>query len=334
MSFTITAVSQNLEEFYAGSSVFVPNKFMVFLDGPYLTRAIDNMEQLVVQNKLSHPIDYDNFFKWKAAHVTTTSSSEGTPRGTPEGIKDSKYGENKFQEPGSAVSNDNWGDIDFQVGKGKTGKAKTIASGYQLKFLWACKDISIPLVDIGTDIDEQIGMSLDSIRNLKYTLVTDYTKDDEITMTVIEQKGMIWYQFFNELGNMFYDTKLMTARDSVKKLRMRIDTLVTDDKATEDYTAAYDLGQQFEFNSIVFTGADNLSFSQDSEEPMEHNISFKIANPFQKPFKHDYAGLKNRVHDDDFVTGTGYNISGFESAIPNDVQQYEDFITDDSRADQ
>lgn len=340
MSFQIRAVNNNLEEFYAGSSVFVPNKFMVYLDGPYLTQAIDNMEQLVTNNDSQYPIDADNFFKWKAAHVESTGvKASNTRRTSPQGMSQDSYGDFKYQRAGDSATNDNYGDFKYQRGRGQ-GKIKTHASDYKLKFLWACKDVDIPLVDIGTDIDEEHGMSLDSIRNLKYTLVTDYSKDDAIKMTIIEQKGMIWYHFFNELGNMFFDAKLMTPRDSMHKLRMRIDTMIMQDQRPGDIStafvkaaSAYELGQQFEFNSIVFTGTNDLTFSQDNEQPMEHTITFKIPNPFQKSFKHDIAGLRNRVHDDDYVVKHNFNKWSFESNIPNDVQQYEDFITDDSRAD-
>lgn len=347
MSFKIRAVNENLEEFYAGSSVFVPNKFMVYLDGPYLTRAIDNMEQLVTSNSREYPIDANNFFKWKAAHVEHTDKPDFTRRESPEGIKNRNYGDFKFQSVGdsirnSALSNDNYGDYDFQRGKGGQGKAKFQQLGYKLKFLWACKDVSIPLVDIGTDIDESQGLRLDSIRNLKYTIVTKYSMDQEIDMTIIEQKGMIWYHFFNELGNVFFDAKLMTPRDSVRKLRMRIDTLLMQDQGAGDAStayvnaaSAYELGQQFEFNNVVYTGGNNLDFSQDTETPMEHSVKFKIANPFQKSFKHDFAGLKNQLHDDGFVIENAVDPTSYEcgAGTLNAISQYEEFLNDDSRAD-
>lgn len=312
MTFEIRNINDSLNEFYSGSSIFVPNKFMVYLDGPYVTQAIKNLDAIVDGLSNEYESDKINYNRWRRLHVASRTVGS-----------DQRYAT-------ISPSGDNRGSIVTKETNGQTVKAK-VEKEYRINFLWSCQDINIPLPNIETDEMESRSMTLDPIKNLKYTMITNYSMNYNVSMGVLEEKGMVWGQFFNELSNLFYDAKILTPRDSIRKLRVVVDIIASRDMpSSSERTSEFELISKFEFNSAVLASRDDLKFGNSIEEGMKGSVTFKIPNPFQASYNHEESGLQNRISDDSCISRgqIAYNSDTFEGDhAMKFVMDYENFIS-------
>ena len=274
-----------LQNFYKQSTVYVPNKYSVILYGP------------AIRNTMS----------------VLRKSSESGRTDTTSNIGDGATGHREVD----SESFKRWEHYHYDAqffkkysGYPFAGKALEASGAVHLK--WACNNVIIPTLDT-QEADDKIVM--DTYKNIKFHIIGSFDANAQMTISVTEEKGMMWYQFFNALGNQFFNAKALIPRDSLHKLSAIIVPLISsedDDMATR---MAFDKGQIFEFNSIVYTGMGrSLKLSNESESPLSYNIKFTCPNPFQQTFKKQEKGMLNRAHDDNYLSqgNTRLRASHFE----------------------
>lgn len=166
---------------------------------------------------------------------------------------------------------------------------------------WACSDVTVPAIDI---MEAQSQIIMDTFKNIKFDIVTNYDSTSKLSIRVTEEKGMMWYQFFNALNNQFFNAKSLTARDSLHKLSALVVPLDTNEGASQVTTSriGYEKLQHFEYNSIIYNGmGDSLKFSHDNESPVVYNVSFTCPNPFQSSYKKSNKGMSNKIEDSNYI---------------------------------
>lgn len=193
-------------------------------------------------------------------------------------------------------------------------------NGQYVDLKWTCKSISVPTVSSETEDNEY---SIDTQKNIRYPLLKGHKLVENITMSVIEDKRLMMYQFFNALTNEFYDPLFLRPKSSFQKLGLVIVPLMNHEIAVDQDTrksfpnfnaAAYNsnvtsivkdtAAQAFEFNSAVLTsmGTVNLDNSNRSN-PLEYSVKFKVPNAFQGSFSTILSGLKNNSSDGALLQG-------------------------------
>ncbi len=174
----------------------------------------------------------------------------------------------------------------------------------QVELKWACADVTIPTVKSSY---ETKSVRLDNHKSIKYPLLRSADSDGgEIKLTIVEDRNLMMYQFFNALHNQFYIPQILKPKSSFHKLGMYVAALQEDFvKATakkengelRDHDLESVVSQVFEFNSIAITGISDLQFKNDSKEIMTFTVSFKAPNLFQGVFKTSFKGLRNTGSD-------------------------------------
>lgn len=198
----------------------------------------------------------------------------------------------------------------------------------QLDMRWACAGISIPHTSstIGTE------NYIDSIKSIKYPIIKAAQDTGEVTISVRDDKNMMWYQFFNSLNNCFYRSQILKPRSSFQKVAIYIAPIqeqFVDDKYrtefagknTASFKKTYDhaskklvsienidgsernqaidfaVSQVFEFNSAVLKSIAAMRLSNDSKEILEYTVTFAVPNTFQRSFNNTFKGLADNTSD-------------------------------------
>lgn len=218
-----------------------------------------------------------------------------------------------------------------------------------IELLWACEKISFP----GTVTPKTSDViSMDTYKNIKYPIITGHSGPGSISLTITEDRMLMFYQFFNALMNQFFNPLILKARSSIHKLGMYIivldgfsfanteenlyftETGMVRDQ-TEEAPAGWHIGeaplQVFEYNSVILENVGELSYdSTNITSKASYSIKIKAPNLFQDAFKtmQNFRGLKNNSTDlynstsnaNDFsiirATGnkSGYNIAMLEES--------------------
>ena len=168
-----------LENFYNQSTVYVPNKYSVILYGP------------AVRNTMS----------------VLRKSSEAGRTNVLRGLGDGGSGHREVDE----TSFKRWESYHYEKGKsihysGYPGAQEQLMSNGAVHMKWACSNITVPTLDT-QESDDKIVM--DTFKNIKFHIIGDVDSNAQLKMTVTEEKGMMWYQFFNALGNQFFNAKAL-----------------------------------------------------------------------------------------------------------------------------
>lgn len=270
-----------LNNFYRNSTIYVPNKYSVILYGPAVRNAMSVLRKSseATRTDVKNPINGDGATGHRPIDLESFKRWEHY-----------HYHKSFFKEySGYPFSN----------------KTKSINGAVHLK--WACNNVNIPTLDSQEADDKEITM--DTFKNIKFHIVGDADANKALTLSVTEEKGMMWYQFFNALGNQFFNAKALIPRDSLHKLSALVVPLISSEDDDITSRMKFEKGQIFEFNSIIYTGMGNtLKFSNDTETPLTYNVSFTCPNSFQQTFKKEEKGMLNRAHDDNYLSSGSSSI--------------------------
>ena len=194
-----------------------------------------------------------------------------------------------------------------------------------LEMRWNCKSITLPTVKLDV---EKSPHAFDAIKALQYPVVKGATHGN-ITIDVVDERNMMWYQFFNTLKNRFFTPQVLKPRSSFQKLSMFAIALqdgVMDQKSKDEHGLtrnnidAYP-AQVFEYNSIVPISSGDIKLEQQAGSILEFSIEFMAPDTFQGTFNRDFKGLADNTSDyrDRVTMGKdrygkdAYNGSVFES---------------------
>jgi hypothetical protein len=194
-----------------------------------------------------------------------------------------------------------------------------------LQMRWSAENVSVPTPNMVSS-----SMLGDPFENKKYNYISSYQKASKLSFKVIEQDGMMWYQFFNALSMQYFDPTILHSRNSLFILSAIVVPYMTIGKYKEDpqlssngrYIATHHSSEVFEFNNIIFGGiGKSITFSNaENVQALTYNATFTCPNPFQSSFNDKTVGMDNMIADEKTLTdgliGSVYNKSIFISNIP------------------
>lgn len=154
---------------------------------------------------------------------------------------------------------------------------------------------------------------LDTTKGMKYPLIMGDEGPKELTITVVDDPYMMWYQFFNALYNAQFSPLVLKARSTWHKINIAIDlyseaTTVmrsgTGQYATEKspFITDMSLNQMYEFNSAIMLGAPSMEMGYDKSNPFTFQVRFRYPNAFQGTFKQQLRYLRDNTCDGTDVT--------------------------------
>ena len=278
--------------FYADASIFKVTRYDIGFWGPYVDLALGRMNTNAVNDtKLNRIIP-----------GLSTSDSINTD------IKTKGYNSwlTSFYEPHS---------------KGKNENNKTNGT---LRMRWACFKITIPTVK--AQFEENF--CIDTVKPITYPLIKSYGGSRDVTLTVVEDRHMNWFQFFNALQNEFYTQLELLPRSSFQKCGMWIAVAQESTVGPNAYGAlgghtqdnnneltknprAQDIDllpvQVFEFNSAVIENISDLTYTnQHDAKHMTFDVTFKVPNTFQETYSDTLRGLLNHTNPNGNKRSRGY----------------------------
>lgn len=189
--------------------------------------------------------------------------------------------------------------VDFNRWKSNHVIKNGIGDNTVVDLKWACKDVNVPVTNPMEDSQDIV---MDAVKDMSYKMIVDYQHGSRVSLTIVEESNMLWYQFFNSLTNQFFHTKTLTMRDSIHKVAVRIQPI----NLSEEYYGKFEKGQVYEFNSVIPKGiTSNIKFDQSTTSATEYKVAIECPDPFQKSLKSENAGMKNRFQDNEFITKDG-----------------------------
>ena len=266
MESTKLFVDNKLQTFYSEASIFVPDKYQVYLYGPavrgalsYLIRRANGMHR----NGMKNPDALDLV-----------------------AVKD--FIANFFVDNPHNLYTRYWNN-------------PTVNTRGAIALRWAAETANIPTMNPVVDSNKL--PNLDPYKNIKLPYISDFNKESMVTISIVENEYFMWFQFFNALKLQFFNKKVLHPRDSLHKLSILFVPLINrinnDNNNHLDTTKnGYSQGQFYEFNSAFFKGIQNLSFGHDKTGLLKHSISFSCPTAFQQSFKHEQDGLRDYATDD------------------------------------
>lgn len=200
----------------------------------------------------------------------------------------------------------------------------------EVRLRWTCLKVELPTVKA----DFESAYSIDRLKPIQYPLIKGYGGMRDVTLTVVEDRNMTMWQFFNALQNEFYTQVEMMPRSSFHKCGMwiaiaqeePINPAYYGQNSKNEVTKAnrkndIDLMpvQFFEFNSVVIENISDLTYTnQQDAKHMTFDVKFKVPNTFQETYSDTLRGLRNN-------TGTGNDrFRGYGNGGDNDwaIDQY------------
>ena len=154
---------------------------------------------------------------------------------------------------------------------------------------------------------------LDTTKGMKYPLIQGDKGPQTITLTIVDDPYMMWYQFFNALYNAQFSPLVLKARSTWHKINIAVDlysdatTIMRSSNgqlATEagPYITDISLNQMYEFNSAVLTKAPDMKMGFSDDKPFTFTVSFQYPNAFQGTFKQQLRYLRDNTCDGTDVT--------------------------------
>ena len=193
-----------------------------------------------------------------------------------------------------------------------------------VELLWACEDIKFK-PSITPKIKKD--MIIDTYKNIKYPIITGHDGPGEISLTINEDRTLMFYQFFNALMNQFFDPLVLKPRSSFHKLGMYMIVMdgfsypglnasdsTTDERGEPRKAVVLESPLQvFEFNSVVMADISQINYGNTNEKKATFNVTLSAPNMFQDPFKTtgNYRGLKNNTSSDVALDGGALSSDGF-----------------------
>lgn len=207
----------------------------------------------------------------------------------------------------------------------------------EVELKWTCKNIKIPTVE--SNFAEGNQYSIDAIKPLSYPLISDYGGSKTVTLTIVDDRNMMMWHFFNTLHNMFYSAQILKPRSSFHKVGMYCAVIQGDNLPTDKVSpterskgATLETGgtrkqiisdvpaMVYEFNSAVITNVGGIEFKQDSPGMFTFTVSIQVPNTFQGTFKTFFRGLRNNTSDSTgFDSGSIIDVNGIGTGGYNNL---------------
>jgi hypothetical protein len=161
-----------------------------------------------------------------------------------------------------------------------------------LNMFWASKAVKIPNPTAKTEM-----ISMDSIKSMQYPVITGINSDNTLTIDVVDDPYLMWYNFFNALFNVQFSPLLLKPRSSLQKINVIVEMFTEGVTATNSMKSIEErdagnicmtdlvIGQMFEFNSCISTSAPNVNLDFQQATPYTFTVSLKYPNAFQGSFK-------------------------------------------------
>ena len=178
-----------------------------------------------------------------------------------------------------------------------------------LNMYWAAKSVKVG--EAKAKIEPKT--SIDTTKGMRYPLVRGDDGPKSLSITVVDDPYMMWYQFFNALFNAQFSPLVLKARSTFHKINIAIDlyseagTLTRSSNgqyATEQSPYITDIGlaQMFEFNSAVLESAPSIKMSYEDGNAYTFDLKFQYPNAFQGSFKQQLRYLRDNTCDGTDVT--------------------------------
>lgn len=171
-----------------------------------------------------------------------------------------------------------------------------------LNMFWAAQSIQIP-----SPAAQTTQVMMDTTKQIQYPVVTGINTDNTMTMTVVDDPYLMWYNFFNALFNVQFSPLLLKPRSTLQKINVMVELFtegltVGNSKATIEERAngkacMTDLvvGQMFEFNSCITLSAPSINPTYNSATPYSFQVQLKYPNAFQGSFKDQMRYLRDNT---------------------------------------
>ena len=170
-----------------------------------------------------------------------------------------------------------------------------------LQMLWAAKSVTIPepKADVGD-------VMIDSTKQMTYPVIKGIQCNNQLTINVVDDPYMMWYNFFNALFNVQFSPLLLKPKSTLQKINVMVTmyaeglTYGNSQKSIEERESApcmTDLtnGQMFEFNSCITTASPAVSLTYDQAAPFTFNVNLRYPNSFQGSFKDAFRYLRDNT---------------------------------------
>lgn len=178
-----------------------------------------------------------------------------------------------------------------------------------LNMYWAAESVKIG--EAKAKPDDISG--IDTTKGMKYPLIRGDEGPKQLSLTVVDDPYMMWYQFFNALYNAQFSPLVLKTRSTWHKINIGVDlysestTMMRSSLgqlATEQtpFITDLSLAQMYEFNSAVLLGAPNMEMGFNKNDPYKFTVSFKYPNAFQGTFKQKLRYLRDNTCDGTDVT--------------------------------
>lgn len=256
-------ISTRIETFYNNGSILTNNKYIVGLYGENVKKAIDKMSK-------------------KASGRLNSEETKTTPENSL-----FKGRENSLIIPKTTY------EIMFNRWKLTFAPSK---DNDEVELRWTASKVVIPTTQAVTEATH----AMDSTKSLWYPIIKSVGKTSKVTLTIVEERGMGMYQFFNALMNQFFSTQVLKPKSSFQKLAMYIIILNGEYIEHNKKTHIIDIPLQiFEFNSIVPKGISDLTFeSGETPNIISFTVDFDVPNVFQGSYASTtMKGLMDRTSD-------------------------------------
>ena len=171
---------------------------------------------------------------------------------------------------------------------------------------WNAKSISIPGASAKTD-----WFMVDSIKTMAYPLIVANDQPKALSLNVLDDSYMMWFQFFNALYNVQFSPLVLKPRSTMQKINMYVNMyyeaitmgrshddrtfLKNKDNGADPVITDLDVGQMFEFNSCVLKNAPEAKLSYDDSNQYTFNLTFEYPNSFQGSFKKKFRYLRDNT---------------------------------------
>ena len=173
-----------------------------------------------------------------------------------------------------------------------------------LNMYWAAKSVKIG--ESKAKMQDTAG--IDTTKGMKYPLIRGDQGPQQLTITIVDDPYMMWYQFFNALYNAQYSPLVLKARSTWHKINVGIDLYCegttyarskNGDLATDKTPFITDitLAQMYEYNSAVLIGAPTMDMGFEKRDPYTFTVTFKYPNAFQGSFKNHLRYLRDNTCD-------------------------------------
>jgi len=174
------------------------------------------------------------------------------------------------------------------------------ASGV-LNMYWSAKSVTIPPPSATT-----ASIMMDSTKQIDYPVITGVNTDNTLTIEVVDDPYLMWYNFFNAMFNVQFSPLLLKPKSTLQKINVMVElfseglTVGNSMKSIEEREnnpCMTDLviGQMFEFNSCITTQAPALNANYETATPYTFSVNLKYPNAYQGTFKDQMRYLRDNT---------------------------------------